>query len=563
MTRLIMMVVSVAGLLFQMMAAQASDGYYNTRRIEPVTKSRVALVVGNSAYKNTSYLDNPVNDARDVAALLNKIGFDVDVQLDLTKEAFDDALRNYGDRLMGANVALFFYAGHGIQVEGENYLVPVDAQLNKRRDLRYEAVKLRHVLEEMESEERVNLVFLDACRNNPLSRSLARGMGNHRSLVGQGLAPVDAASGTLISYATKDGSVAEDGKGRNSPYTRALLKHMREPKLDIGIMLRRVRDSVIHWTDNQQVPWEYGSLRGGEFYLTEREIMEEPPPSPTIASASPSAADLSLDIELAFWDSIKNSRRPEEYQAYLAQYPNGKFAAVARIRAQSKPTPVQLRPQQVPVVVAPPPPPKVEAKPVVHDEEPRIRAREEKNQLHKVKQQLATCQRHMEAKRFTTPKGADAFTCYNGVLALDHGNSEALEGFKKIEAYYADGAQRYIKNGDFARASYYIGRLKAMELESSMMRATLFEDEIAQLRKERRKAEKVVHERRKERRKQASAQPAYRPAPAAAAPSYPQQTSPYAYGQSQPNYGQPAVSSGYSTPSRSSMSPMNSSLWGD
>ena len=234
------------------------------------TEKRVALVIGNSAYAHTLQLANPRNDAQAITAALRRAGFDVHVVVDANKRAFEDALRRFGDRLDGAHAAVFFYAGHGVQVDGRNYLLPVDAKLERVRDLTYETIELSTVLREMEATRRVNLIFLDACRDNPMMRSLTGAAGARSVVVGRGLAPVDAATGTLISYATKDGNVAADGVGRNSPYTTALLSQLEQPGLEVGLMLRRVRENVIAMTNNQQVPWEYGSLLG-EFYFRPRD----------------------------------------------------------------------------------------------------------------------------------------------------------------------------------------------------------------------------------------------------------------------------------------------------
>ena len=184
---------------------------------------RVALVVGNAAYRHTVPLDNPKNDAQDIGKALKRLGFEVEVETDLSRSDFEKVLRAFGDRVEGASAALFFYAGHGIQVDGTNYLVPIDARLRKKKHLKREAISLNGILEDMEGTSKVNLVLLDACRDNPLSRSLARSLRGTRSVVGMGLAPVDASTGTLISFATKDGATASDGRGRNSPYTKALL----------------------------------------------------------------------------------------------------------------------------------------------------------------------------------------------------------------------------------------------------------------------------------------------------------------------------------------------------
>lgn len=240
--------------------------------------NRVALVIGNAAYRHAAALPNPRNDAEAVAAAFLRLGYDVELGTDLDKEEMDAALRRFGDRLEGAEAGVFFFAGHGIQVNGINHLLPVDARLPNERALSFETVNLQTVLAQMEAGTRVNLVFLDACRDNPLGRKLAAA---GRSTVGRGLARVDASTGTLISYATKEGGIAIDGTGSNSPYTTALLRHMETPGLDVGLMLRRVRADVIRDTGNGQVPWEYGSLLD-EFALSPdgRPPALEPPPLP-------------------------------------------------------------------------------------------------------------------------------------------------------------------------------------------------------------------------------------------------------------------------------------------
>jgi uncharacterized caspase-like protein len=178
-------------------------------------EKRVALVVGNAAYANAGTLANPVNDAKDVAARLKETGFSVVLGLDLNKSAFDAKVREFAGALEAADAAILFYAGHGLQVSGQNYLVPVDAKLARERDLDFEAVKLDFILKQMElgRETKTNIVFLDACRDNPLSRSLARTMGTRSASIGQGLAQVDAGVGTFISYSTQPGNVALDVHG--------------------------------------------------------------------------------------------------------------------------------------------------------------------------------------------------------------------------------------------------------------------------------------------------------------------------------------------------------------
>jgi hypothetical protein len=222
---------------------------------------RVALVIGNGAYRFANHLPNPPNDAADFARALRDIGFDVVEGIDLDRRGMEDKIRAFGDRLGTARTALFFYAGHGMQVAGRNYLIPTDAKLQKPGDLSLDTIDVQVVLEQMESRPRVNLVFLDACRDNPLARSFASTLGASRSVaIGQGLASIQSAVGTMIAFATQPDAVALDGSGRNSPFTAALLKHIREPGVDIAVMMRRVRTDVLAATNQQQVPWDHSSL---------------------------------------------------------------------------------------------------------------------------------------------------------------------------------------------------------------------------------------------------------------------------------------------------------------
>ena len=229
---------------------------------------RVALVLGNSAYASAPPLPNPVNDANDVAAKLQGLGFTVSLATDATKAETDQIMREFANALEGADVAIFFYAGHGLQVAGQNYLVPIDAKLAKERDLEFEAVRLDFILKQMElgREDKTNVVFLDACRDNPLSRSLARTMGTRSASVGKGLAQVDAGVGTFIAYSTQPGNVALDGSGKNSPFTAALVQRMTEPGKNLTSVMIDVRKDVIAATQGQQVPWDHSSLTGDFFF---------------------------------------------------------------------------------------------------------------------------------------------------------------------------------------------------------------------------------------------------------------------------------------------------------
>ena len=225
----------------------------------PAASKRVALVVGNSDYRYTTGLRNPRNDANDMAATLRRLGFSVILGMDLGVDGFYDKLAQFHDATRGSSVALFFYAGHGIQVDGENYLAPVDADLRSKLDLRRGTVALDDVMEAMRGETR--LVFLDACRSNPFSRFLSSTRGASR-----GLARVRAGDGsanrggTLIAFATAPDDVADDGSGRNSPFTAALLRHISAPGTSVTDMLTRVRKTVMDSTGGRQVPWSNDAL---------------------------------------------------------------------------------------------------------------------------------------------------------------------------------------------------------------------------------------------------------------------------------------------------------------
>lgn len=224
--------------------------------------ARVALVIGNGSYRNVAPLKNPENDAADLSAKFRGFGFDVVHGENLGLEAMRGKAKEFIDKLEGAELAVFFYAGHGLQVEGSNYLVPVDARVADRESLDFETMPLDLVFSAMERKSKVNLVFLDACRDNPFATNLARTLGTRSASVGRGLAVFGSGVGSLIAFATQPGNVAGDGEGRNSPFTAALLKHLGTPGRGIADELILVRREVIEVTDGKQVPWDNSSLTG-------------------------------------------------------------------------------------------------------------------------------------------------------------------------------------------------------------------------------------------------------------------------------------------------------------
>ncbi|MGA7323985.1 MAG: caspase domain-containing protein [Rhodomicrobium sp.] len=247
---------------------------------------RVALVIGNGAYVNAPALTNPKNDAEDMAAVLKKLGFKVILGIDLDKRAMDSKILEFANALSGAETGVFHYSGHGLQVAGVNYLVPVDAKLETAAALDFEAVRLDLVQRTMEREAKTNILFLDACRNNPLARNLARAFGTRSADIGRGLAATEAGAGTLISFSTQPGNVALDGSGRNSPYSGPLGKAIGTPGEDVLSILTTVRKEVMAMTSDHQVPWDNNALTA-KFYFN---------PAPFHAGPAPNEDELSPPI---------------------------------------------------------------------------------------------------------------------------------------------------------------------------------------------------------------------------------------------------------------------------
>ena len=283
---------------------------------------RVALVLGNGAYAEIPALPNAVADARAMAALLQDLGFAVLTAYDADRTGMEQALRRFGEQARGADAALVFYAGHGLQAAGGNYLLPVGATADEPADLRYEAVALALVEAELaDSGAAVRMVVLDACRDNPLIDRMARGAGTLGRSTGatRGLAPIQSTTGTLYAYATAPGEIALDGDGPHSPFTAALLDWLPTPGLEVGLLFRRVRAQVIEATDGAQVPWVEEAIVG-EFYFVPAETAEDPD------LAAGEAAD---SAEVAYWESVRDSRDPADFRAYLDRYPNGLYATLA------------------------------------------------------------------------------------------------------------------------------------------------------------------------------------------------------------------------------------------
>lgn len=285
---------------------------------------RVALVIGNSAYEHTPPLTNPKNDADDMTVALQGLGFEVFKGVDLKKSEMERTVRDFASALVGSNLGLFFYAGHGLQVNGVNYLVPTDAQLTTSSALDFEMVRLDIVQRAMESESQSNVIILDACRDNPLSRNLARALGTRSTSIGRGLAQFEAGIGTLISFSTQPGNVALDGSGRNSPYTGALVKHIASPAEDLTSVLIKVRNDVISSTASRQVPWDQHALRQ-PIYLAGK-------PNETNASSSSMPSNSVLNEIAQAWDATKDTASIAVLETFAQRYKSTIYADLATAR---------------------------------------------------------------------------------------------------------------------------------------------------------------------------------------------------------------------------------------
>jgi len=236
-------------------------------------EQRIALVIGNSTY-SSGPLKNPANDAADMAAMLKKLGFTVMLKKNASLQEMDEAIEAFGNRLKKGGAGLFYYAGHGIQVYGSNYLIPVGAKIDKESDVKYRAVDAGRILDEMANANNgLNIVILDACRDNPFSRSFR---SSNRGLSIISTAP----RGTFITYSTSPGNVAADGKGRNSPYTESLLKHMTTPDLPIEQVFKKVRQELNTKSSGKQIPWELSSLSGDFFFNSGKVRLQSQPAEP-------------------------------------------------------------------------------------------------------------------------------------------------------------------------------------------------------------------------------------------------------------------------------------------
>ena len=316
--RVLLAAMSLAALLVSSQAALADK--------------RVAFVVGNSAYKNVPQLPNPVVDAKSMAKVLRNVGFDVVEGANLSRDKMTEKLLDFGKKAEGADVAVFYYAGHGIAVNGTNYLLPVDADLKSEMDVKLgAAINVDLTLEQTMSDAKVKLVFLDACRDNPFAAKIRSAKATRSVSAESGLAEMKSGEGTLIAFATGPGQTALDGEaGTNSPFTRALVANIAQPGVEIQQAMTKVRAQVNDETNKNQLPWGHTNLIGSVYLNPVGIPADKPAETASVVPAVPVSG-----VELEFWRSVKDSNKLEELNAYLTSYPNGSFKSLALARVAS------------------------------------------------------------------------------------------------------------------------------------------------------------------------------------------------------------------------------------
>ena len=300
-----------------------------------LSQKRVALVIGNGAYTKAKPLPNPPNDASDMAQTLKDLGFEVISGVDQTKRQTETLIREFGTKLANSGgTGLFYYAGHGIQVGGENYLVPVDADIPEEDEVSYSAVPISLVLTKMTTAKNdLNIVILDACRNNPFARSWRSFRDNSNS---DGLAKISPPTGTLVLYATEPGKVASDGNGRNGLFTEALLKQIKRPNLEYDQMVKALSSDVWQRSNKQQLPWKEGNSLTDFYFAGSQQktnIVTSPIPNDNRNDPIIVAKDKSAQ-EREAWDLVKNSTDTEDFRYFLKEFPTGVNSEKAKIRLE-------------------------------------------------------------------------------------------------------------------------------------------------------------------------------------------------------------------------------------
>ena len=417
---------------------------------QSIAENRVALVIGNSSYSHAP-LQNPLNDAQDMGQLLKSFDFKVTHREDLDKKGMERAIYNFTRKLGKGTVGLFYYAGHGIQVEGENYLLPVDAKIEAEADVRWEAVPLGELLEGIRSAGGgLNMVVLDACRDNPyqgVSRSGTRGLTRE-----------EPRAGTMIMYATEPGRVAADGRGRNGVFTGEFIKAIKEaPSENIlqsfNRALRRVHDK----TEGRQIPWSEGNMLE-DFTFVKREDQPE-----SVLAPQPQQRT-SGSLELALWTQAEQLNSVQSYQAYLKQFPDGVMSEIAQFKIG------ELKQRQRLVTEA------AEAQRI---EQAAAAARSaERKKTDQIERITRRVEQNLAARRLTAPANDNANSQLNELERLDPGNGFVGEGRAQIIRQYTGWIESRLTSRDWQKAEEYLDSLSQVSgslFEVSRLRARISE----------------------------------------------------------------------------------------
>ncbi len=402
-----------------------------------LTNKRIALVIGNAAYESAK-LKNPANDAKDMANALRKLNFEVIELIDADLLAMDTAVNNFGRKLENGNgVGLFFYAGHGVQSKGRNYLIPIGADISRETELKYKTLDAGKIFDEMGyAENGLNIVILDACRNNPLTRSFRSAK--------RGLAkPNETPSGLLLAYSTSPGKQAADGSGRNSPYTKHLLQAMKKEGLPLEMVFKDVIKQVKKETRGQQIPWVSSSV-DGDFYFTKKELNNNKTLSQQtdlVVKKNNINNNNSAKFELLFWESVIQNPSAKKYQVYIEKYPEGHFREIAASElSRYKKTTLN-----------------------------NVARNKQSAKRNYSSPQLARCEQFLKEYKLSSGSNGNALDCYNSILKQEPGNKAALAGLLKIEQAYIRLIKRSIKQQQISKAEHYLTKLETINKQQSQL----------------------------------------------------------------------------------------------
>ncbi len=399
-------------------------------------EDRYALVIGNSKYEYAP-LKNPANDVRLMSRTLQAVGFKVIELIDADIRTMDEAVVEFGRALTKGGAGLFYFAGHGIQYRGQNYLLPINTKIKKETDLKYEAYNANKIFDEMGyAENGLNIVILDACRDNPLIKSFRR--------VKQGLAEtVDAPGGLLIAYSTSPGKQAADGLGENSPYTSHLVTAIKKDGIPLELVFKEVIRNVKAETNGQQIPWVSSSV-DRDFYFTPSNAKSNrglvlKPKNENITNSNNVDKTKIVQLEVLYWESVVNHPTKSKYQAYLNKYPDGHFREIAENELQQFSIPDEIK------------------------EKPKLSA------VSSYDRKIKICANHLASYRLSSGNNGNALDCYKDILQQTPDDTAALMGLVKIQEAYIELISNSISAKNYDKAGIYLNRLESINPENKLI----------------------------------------------------------------------------------------------